>query len=413
MNKQQSIQRALAIAVVGATSGLAAQANAQSYRLTHVKPSPTAGGSWAWDINNEGRVTGGFAFEDFSSIHGFYWDDGVTMDLPPYPTGNTRYCEAFGVNTDGVVVGEADTIVYPSIGTHGFVTTDGVAPDLLDPLPAMRKYQFNDVNDEPVPWTGGWIDTDVLYSSYLMHQPAVLLLDGNQNEPFELEMLGGPSGCVNAVNAHRVAVGSSLTAGGPQHAVLWLEGPAIDLGTLGGRASEATDLNDDNLVVGWAETPSNRRHAAAFADGNVTDLGTLGGHTSEALGVNAIGQIVGMSWTAAGRVHAFVYDDGVMVDLNSRVPSGSGWELQYAESINDLGQIVGRGRYQGKTAAFLLTPSDDCLADCNGDGVVNTQDFVCFLNLWAARDGAADCNGDGVVNTMDFVCFLNAWSAGC
>jgi hypothetical protein len=54
-----------------------------------------------------------------------------------------------------------------------------------------------------------------------------------------------------------------------------------------------------------------------------------------------------------------------------------------------------------------------CYADYNGDGAVNTQDFIAYLGAWAAGDLAADCNGDGVINTQDFLCFLGLWAAGC
>lgn len=54
-----------------------------------------------------------------------------------------------------------------------------------------------------------------------------------------------------------------------------------------------------------------------------------------------------------------------------------------------------------------------CLPDWNGDGTVNTQDFLAYLNDWAARDPRADLNSDGVINTLDFLAFLNAWAAGC
>ncbi|MBK7405350.1 MAG: hypothetical protein IPJ41_12135 [Phycisphaerales bacterium] len=54
-----------------------------------------------------------------------------------------------------------------------------------------------------------------------------------------------------------------------------------------------------------------------------------------------------------------------------------------------------------------------CLPDWNGDGTVNTQDFIAYLNDWAARAPRADLNGDGVVNTLDFLAFLNAWATGC
>ncbi len=57
--------------------------------------------------------------------------------------------------------------------------------------------------------------------------------------------------------------------------------------------------------------------------------------------------------------------------------------------------------------------ADDCVADMNGDGVVNTLDVTVFLNLWAAQEPRGDFNDDGVVNTQDVLAFLNAWVAGC
>lgn len=54
-----------------------------------------------------------------------------------------------------------------------------------------------------------------------------------------------------------------------------------------------------------------------------------------------------------------------------------------------------------------------CPADFNGDGEVNTLDFIAYLNAFSAGDLAADFNGDGSVNTLDFLAFLNAFNAGC
>ena len=57
--------------------------------------------------------------------------------------------------------------------------------------------------------------------------------------------------------------------------------------------------------------------------------------------------------------------------------------------------------------------SDSCVADFNGDGNVNTQDVLAFLNAWNAGDSRADINGDGSVNTQDVLAYLNLWNAGC
>ncbi len=54
-----------------------------------------------------------------------------------------------------------------------------------------------------------------------------------------------------------------------------------------------------------------------------------------------------------------------------------------------------------------------CTADWNNDETVNTQDFIAFLNDWAAQTPRADINNDGTINTLDFIAFLNQWAEGC
>ncbi len=45
-----------------------------------------------------------------------------------------------------------------------------------------------------------------------------------------------------------------------------------------------------------------------------------------------------------------------MVDLNTLIGPASGWILNSANAINDLGQITGTGTFDGVNRAFLLTP---------------------------------------------------------
>jgi hypothetical protein len=63
----------------------------------------------------------------------------------------------------------------------------------------------------------------------------------------------------------------------------------------------------------------------------------------------------------------------------------------------------------GRTYAYETDSCSD--ADFNGDGDVNTQDVLAFLNAWNNQDPASDCNGDGDVNTQDVLCFLNVWNS--
>jgi uncharacterized repeat protein (TIGR01451 family) len=91
--------------------------------------------------------------------------------------------------------------------------------------------------------------------------------------------------------------------------------------------------------------------AYLFSNGTLTDLGTLDGDHSYPYGVNNAGQVVGESGG-----HAFLYSNGMLQDLNSLIPADSGWVLNTASAINDKGQIVGTGTFNGQqTHGFLLT----------------------------------------------------------
>jgi hypothetical protein len=54
-----------------------------------------------------------------------------------------------------------------------------------------------------------------------------------------------------------------------------------------------------------------------------------------------------------------------------------------------------------------------CQPDVNGDGLVNVQDFLAYLQLYAAADPRADFDNNGQVNVQDFLAFLQAFAAGC
>lgn len=56
---------------------------------------------------------------------------------------------------------------------------------------------------------------------------------------------------------------------------------------------------------------------------------------------------------------------------------------------------------------------ESCPPDINGDGNVNTQDVIAFLNLWVAEDDRADFDDNDLIDTRDVISFLNAWNTGC
>jgi len=44
---------------------------------------------------------------------------------------------------------------------------------------------------------------------------------------------------------------------------------------------------------------------------------------------------------------------------------------------------------------------------------VNLQDYLLYLQLFAAADPGADMNGDGRVNVSDYLAYLAAFAQGC
>lgn len=84
----------------------------------------------------------------------------------------------------------------------------------------------------------------------------------------------------------------------------------------------------------------------------------------------------------------------------------------WGQTLYDLWETTGKGApILMTTISQALSPS--CPPDVNGDGLVNTQDFITFLNAYNSGDPLADFNLDGEQNIIDFLAFLNAYNVGC
>jgi uncharacterized membrane protein len=72
--------------------------------------------------------------------------------------------------------------------------------------------------------------------------------------------------------------------------------------------------------------------------------------------------------------HAFLYTNGVMTDLNSLLPVGSGLTITSAYGIDNNGDIVGTGLFNGEQYAVeLIDPPSD------GPSGPNQQNFQSSL----------------------------------
>jgi probable HAF family extracellular repeat protein len=135
-----------------------------------------------------------------------------------------------------------------------------------------------------------------------------------------------------------------------------------------GTQSRPTKINSRGEVIGnvvtFGATGALSSRAFLYTDGAMRDLGSLGGLTSGLLAqpaaINSAGDVVGRSFTADRAQHAFLYSNGQMIDLNSAIPTGAGWTLREAVGINDKGQIVGHGLFNGEDHVFILDSAGAC-----------------------------------------------------
>jgi probable HAF family extracellular repeat protein len=212
--------------------------------------------------------------------------------------------------------------------------------------------------------------------------------------------LGGTASAANSINNRGWAMGAANLPGNTtEHAIVWIHGKLIDLGTLGGPNSSvawSSVKNDSGMIAGVSDTsivdplgetwscaeaffPSASGHTCqgfAWQDGVMRALPTLGGSNGVAAGDNRLGQIAGWAETPTHdptcispqvlRFEAVVY--GPKQNQIQELPPFPGDPDSAATAINDLGQVVGisgicANAVGGASAAHAVlwengTPSD-------------------------------------------------------
>ena len=283
------------------------------------QPLPPPGSDWIGPPFTEATALHDSGLVILNGYHGALLAGNHVID---YTTGDEHQVTA--VNVHRTVVGYW---VYPWYAGHGagFVDTSASGGSLME-LSYFSRLQ--DINDAGV---------------------AVGLASTNYTVVPE----GPPRGDVKYFHPAR----AMRLVGGVAEFIDDRPAPAVFPRSDDTDLSEALGINGTGSMVGWRrETAPGPRRAFRFEGSGLQDLGTLGGTESVALDLNNAGLVVGWSHIPDGSSRAFLYEQGVMIDLNTRLPAGSGWTLLSANAINDAGQIVGEGLFEGNTHAFLLSP---------------------------------------------------------
>jgi probable HAF family extracellular repeat protein len=321
---------------------------APTYTITDLGTLPGGSQSVAHGINALGWVVG-TADTANGDFHAFLAVGGPLLDLG---TLGGKTSTATSLNAAGQVVGKSETaagVIRAFLYTAHTMTDLGTLGGHNSVLHSFAR----GAGDRAAPAVGSAGNTAGAMRAALFNNGPLQDLG---------DLLGGPNSFATAANVAGLVVGGAETPTQARHAFLASisAGVVQDLGTLGGRESSATGVNTAGQVIGNSGIPGGAIHAFLHTGSGLQDLGTLGGPNSFAKAINSAGQIVGKSRDASGLTRAFLAQGapgGSMQNLNQLVPAGSGWELIEATDINDAGQIVGYGRFQGRIRAFLLTPA--------------------------------------------------------
>jgi len=325
---------------------------AQGPRFT-IQEIPTFGGTsgFALDISPNGLVTGNAQTAVGTPnprLNAYLWNGATLNNVGTLP-GSNNFSRGYGVNSAGVVVGESD-----NNASRAFRWQNGVITEL--PTLGGASAVAHSIND------AGKI---VGIASNGTASRAVIWENGTPRD------LGASDGSTNTfarawgINEAGDVVGFSRSAAGISQATLWRgAGAAESLGSLGNGLlfSEAFAVNDALQVVGRSHsgltTPGGTSIFEAFLwqSGTMTGLGSFGFTFSQANDVNGLGWIVGNATNVSGAPSvAVLWQNGIGLNLNTQLDGGAGWTLRSAEGVNDQGQIVGYGTFNGQTRAFVLT----------------------------------------------------------
>lgn len=335
---------------------------AQEYTVTDMgaisTTNPTSHGT---GLSPNGQYVTGDANTNDYNRHMFKWTPSSGISLVYPSTANY----GFGVNDAGHIAGRTDSSGYYACYWNG---------STLRLLSSGGAYC---INSHDTVGGQGYLSATAQYQA-LWYNPS-------PGTNFYLGLLCASTdyrdtSCAYAVNDYGKMVGSSAyvpyasSGQNKQHAFLWTptasnghSGSMLDIHPGSYTESFAKAINDNDEVTGYCWNSYGEDNKRAFyrsASGSVQMLpgltGTYADPGSEATGINNSGLIVGsigyLSDRGSGSCFAAKWVNGQMQLLSESVDLRSPWRLDEASAVNNNGYIVGTGKINGYSHAYLLTP---------------------------------------------------------
>lgn len=291
------------------------------YRIVALPLKPAA-------INDRHQVAG------TSSRHrAVWWSEKTGLKELTLPRGF--------VNSDAVAINNAGhVVVLAANATFSHRQTFLYVDQSIQLLQGVRSRAFG-INDADV----------VVGESIAPETNVVEPVVWKKNVRYPVETCCG--GTAKAINEHGDMVGDAYDSEGRYHAFMRVgAGPSEILAPDGG-FSAAIGINDKDHVVVQAGS-----RVFLYQSGTSAALALSPRFPSSARAINDCDVIVGSFGPFADANRAFIWTPASgFQDLNGLLPAGTRWTLESAVSINNLGEIVGRGDYQGHDdGGYLLVP---------------------------------------------------------
>jgi hypothetical protein len=325
-------------------------------------------------INNNTQICG---WSGGSVQRALYWETtpahtpSVSMSTLPLLPGAapSAYGIARRINQNGYIIGYTDD----QVGLRRQVSWSPLHQ--VTPLSTSLLNPFTGGND-----SAGINDTNQVTGSQNGSDPYVgASLSGPFSSPLASDwtlVYGSGSGINNNGESTGHAGGNSGTYhayhfDGATSTVTLLGSPTAG-GQLFGGTSYGSDINDRGVITGFSNAQIGAPYSAFLwdtrsgASPSVIYL-TPTSIVSNAYDLNELSQVVGSYADPSLGSRAFRYDPasqahptagGRLIDLNTMIAPGhgTGWVLQSATGINDMGEIVGSGLLNGVQHSYLLLP---------------------------------------------------------
>lgn len=343
---------AAAAMVVAAVCVSAVAAPQYSIKLLDAAPGQTD--VYATGINNSGQIVG-YTIDGNGASSASLWDgsSGAHSPLPVLSAANP-HSEAYRINNNGQIVGLARNDA--GVNQAAYWDSNGVLG-----LGALNGTGFsfaNDINDNGV-IVGSSVATNGQHA-FSWTQGGGFVDNGSNGPTSNQEFAGW-----NGVNDSGQTTGTAYRLFSPFKA---------SMGTITSRQPTVISpvgqfstgmglaINNAGVMVGYQNGGSGSPHPAIFnGDGTWQDLGTLGLGEGWAEDINdnglIVGRVMGDDGTGNFVQRAMFYQDGTQYELLQQLIDPSGWTVLFqATGVNDLGQMVGAGIFNGEIRAYVASP---------------------------------------------------------